>query len=107
METKEVTYHVKLVALCEDGMGYTNYVFERLEYDNIDYKYIMCVRFPNWDQRLINIKDIGYVSVKYVEEGVDKWYDGKDFIPYNYSNIIFMKFIHEHPIIENGKILLD
>lgn len=38
METKEVTYHAKLVAFSEDGMGYINYVFERLEYDSIDYK---------------------------------------------------------------------
>ena len=28
METKEITLHVKFIAECTDGMGYTNYVFE-------------------------------------------------------------------------------
>lgn len=106
METKEITYHAKLVAEYEDGMGYISYVFECLEYNNPDYKYIMCVRFPNWNQGSIKLGDVGYVSVRYVEEGVDKWYDGTDFIPYKETNIIFLKFIHEKPI-PNGQILLD
>lgn len=107
MEAKEVTYHAKLVAFSEDGMGYINYVFERLEYDSIDYKNIMCVRFPNWNQGSIKLGDAGYVSIRYVEEGIDKWYDGRDLVPYKDSNLIFLKFIHEKPIIENGQILLD
>lgn len=107
METKEVTYHVKFVAEYEDGMGYANYVFECLEYDNLDYKYIMCVRFPNWNQCSMKLGDVGYVSLRYVEEGIDKWYDGKDFVPYKETNIIFLKFIHEKPSLECGQILLD
>lgn len=106
METKEVTYHAKLVAVYEDGMGYTNYVFERLEYNDIDFKNIMCVRFPNWNQSTIKLGDVGYVSVRYVEEGVDKWFDGEKFIPYKYTNIVFLKFVHEKPITD-GQIILD
>ncbi len=106
METKEITYHVKLLAEFEDGMGYITYVFERFEYDNLDNKYIMCVRFPNWNQGPINLGDVGYISVRYVEGGVDKWYDGTNFVPYKEPNIIFLKFIHEKPI-SDGQILLD
>ena len=39
METKEITLHVKFVAECTDGMGYTNYVFEDLEYKYFLQKY--------------------------------------------------------------------
>lgn len=107
METKKVTYHVKLVAEYEDGMGYTTYVFENLEYIDIDDKYKMCVKFPNWNQGSIKLGDLGYVSLRYVEEGIDKWYDGTDFIPYRFTDLIFLKFIHERPVLNDGKILLD
>lgn len=93
MET--VTYHAKLVATSNDGMGYINYVFEDLEFKDYDYKYIMCVRFPNWDQASFNQGDVGYVTIRYIREGIDQWYDGKDFIAYKYTNIMFMKFIPE------------
>lgn len=87
-------------------MGYINYVFEHLEYTNIDYKYIMCVRFPNWNQGSMSLGDVGYVSLRFVEGGVDKWYDGSDFIPYKDTNIIFLKFIREKNVLDK-KILLD
>ena len=93
MET--LTYHVKLIATSNDGMGYINYVFEDLEFQDYDYKYIMCVRFPNWDQASFSRGDTGYVTVRYIREGIDQWYDGKDFIAYKYTNIMFVKFIPE------------
>mgnify|MGYP003289653502 CR=1 FL=1 len=105
METQ--TYHAKLVASNKDGMGYTNYVFEDLEFQNYDYKYVMCVRFPNWEQSPIYINDVGYVTVRFVQEGVDKWYDGKDFNTYKYTNVVFMKFIPEKPVLETAEIILD
>lgn len=67
----------------------------------------MCVRFPNWNQCSMKLGDVGYVSLRYVEEGIDKWYDGTDFVPYKETNIIFLKFIHEKPSLECGQILLD
>lgn len=106
MEIQTVTYHAKLVTSYKDGMGYINYVFEDLEFKDYDYKYIMCVRFPNWDQSNFNIGDIGYVTVRYVREGIDKWYDGNEFITYKYTNIIFLKFIPEHEKITT-EIILD
>lgn len=95
MQTQEVTYHAKLVAKITDGLGYTSYVFENLEYTDEDYKYFMCVRFPNWDSPIIDLENVGYVTIKYVREGIDKWFDGTDFKNYNYTNIIFLKFIPE------------
>lgn len=95
MQTKEITYHVRLAAKQVDNLGYTNYVFEDLEFQNYDYKYFMCVKFPNWESCEIDINDIGYVTVKYVREGIDKWYDGNEFVTYKYSNIIFLRFVRE------------
>jgi hypothetical protein len=43
MQIQEVTYHAKLVAKIDDGMGYINYVFEDLEFQDYDYKYFMCI----------------------------------------------------------------
>jgi hypothetical protein len=67
----------------------------------------MCVLFPNWEQASFEYEDIGYVTVKYVREGIDKWFDGKDFNTYKYTNIIFMKFINEKPMIDNLEINVD
>lgn len=88
-------------------MGYITYVFEKFNYNNFDDQYIMCVRFPNWNQTAIEIGDIGFVCIKYVQEGVDVWYDGKSFVPYKQTNLVFLKFIHERPKIVESEILLD
>ena len=106
MQTKEITYHVRLATKCEEGMGYVNYVFENLDFQDYDYQYFMCVKFPNWDSCEIEKGDVGYVTVKYVREGVDKWYDGKEFVTYKYTNIIFLKFIREYekPVLNAIKI---
>ncbi|MGN0967324.1 MAG: hypothetical protein ACI4OP_07110 [Candidatus Coprovivens sp.] len=99
-----VTYKVKTLEVEEDAYGYTTYVFERLEYNDYDDQYIMCVKFPNWNQYCIEQGDVGFLTIKYVQEGIDKWFNGEDFIPYNYTNIIFIKFVREKlnklPIID-------
>ena len=104
---EQVTIHAKLVAEQSDGMGYTNYVFEDLEATDPDYKYVMCIRFPNWEQGLISLNDIGFLSIRYVEEGVDKWFDGKNLIPYKYTNVIFLKFIEEKPKVSLDAIIIN
>ncbi len=105
LENPEQTKHVKLVAKNTDWEGYTSYVFENLHPINEDDKYIMCVMFPNWNQTIVSIGEIGFVSVKLVIAGVDTWYNGKDNIPYKYTNLIFCKFIKEEPMYE--EIILD
>ena len=107
METQEVTYKVKLVAHNIDSMNYTTFVFEDLEYTNPDYKYLCCVMFPNWNQGIISINDIGYVTVRYVREGIDKWFDGQNFNTYRYTNVIFLKFIHEKSEVNIEEIVVD
>ena len=91
----ETTIYAKFIAESIDFMGYTSYVFENLESTCWDNKYIMCVRFPNWNQASFNIGDTGYLNVRYVEQGVDKWFDGENFNFYRYTNVIFMKFINQ------------
>lgn len=95
MQTQEITYHAKLVAKQSDGLGYINYIFEDLEFQDYDYKYLMCIQFPNWNQATIDLEEIGYLTVKYVREGIDKWYDGNELVTYKYTNIIFLKFVPE------------
>lgn len=104
---EQVTIHAKLVAKQSDGMGYTNYVFEDLETTNPDFKYVMCVRFPNWEHGSVDLDEVGYLNIRYVEEGVDKWFDGKDLIPYKYTNVIFLKFIEEKPKVNLDEIIIN
>ena len=103
----EVTYHVKFLAESMDCMNYHTYVFENLEYTNCENHYIMCVRFPNWNQSIFNIGDIGFLNVRFVEAGVDKWFDGTGFNSYRYTNVIFMKFVLEKPMVIQSEVILD
>lgn len=87
------TIYAKLLAIENDYYGYITYVFQNLNPSDLDYQYIMCVRFPNWQHRSININDEGYLTIRYVQEGVDTWFDGKNNVYYKYTNVIFIKFI--------------
>lgn len=93
VETNEFTLHAKLLIIREELLGYTTLIFEDLEYKDPDFKYITCTMFPNWDQEIMNIGDIGFLRIKYITAGKDTWFDGKNFIPYKYTNIQFLKFI--------------
>lgn len=86
---------VKLIASETDSLGYITYVFQRLEDCALSSKYIMCVRFPNWDHKKLKLGDIGFLHYEEIRAGVDKWYDGKEMIPYKYNTIQFIKFIYK------------
>lgn len=103
---EEMTCHVKLLAKNIDIGGYITYVFKNLDTQDWDKQYIMCVQFPNWDQHVINIEDRGYVNIRYVKEGISKWYDGEKMNVYKYTNIIFLKFVKEQ-IQVNNAFLVD
>jgi hypothetical protein len=103
---EEITLYVKLNAKSIDIGGYITYVFENLNYKTYDTQYVMCVQFPNWNQSEIEVGDIGYVNVKYVEEGISKWYDGEKMNVYKYTNVVFLKFIKEPEQI-NKDFLVD
>ena len=84
----------KLVAREIDSMGYITYVFESLDEEiRKDTKYIMCTQFYNWDHRIVEIDEIGYLNYVELRAGIDKWFDGNKMIPYNYNMIQFIKFI--------------
>ena len=56
---------------------YTTNVFEIQDERDISLTesyYVMCVKYPNWDQDEIKIGDIGYLHFKEVIAGVDKWF---------------------------------
>lgn len=84
-----ITILAKLVAKSEDVDGYITYVFTDLD----SKEYLMCVQFPRWEHRSLRLGEIGYLEYKEIRAGMDKWYDGEKMIPYNYTNIQFIKFI--------------
>lgn len=88
----------KLLEICDNGLGYTTYVFqllEKSEIDNLGTKYIMCTRHPNWDHRELNKNEIGYLEFKEVKAGVDTWFNGVVNKFYNYDDVQFIKFIEK------------
>lgn len=89
-----MTVLAQLVANNRDSCDYTTYVFKCLE-DGVYTRYVMCTRFPNWNHRQIKLGEIGYLEFEEIKAGVDTWYDGKQMIPYKYSNIQFLKFIEK------------
>ena len=103
---EELTLRAKLVAKCVDVGGYITYVFENLEPNTYEEKYLMCIQFPNWNQTDINLFDIGYVNVRFVKEGVSQWQDGEKLNVYKYTNVVFLKFIKE-PEPVNKEFLVD
>jgi hypothetical protein len=98
------TLVTKCKLLCQDtdSQGYITYVFELLESEEMNRlgnKYVMCVRWPNWDHRELRNGEVGFLSYSIIEAGVDCWYDtsSAQLIPYNYTSIQFNKFIAEQP----------
>lgn len=98
-----MTVHAELVEYYKDIENYITYVFQVLDEDNIQEigKYLMCVQYPNWNQETITIGDIGFLKVKYVQAGIDQWFDGVSKHFYRYDDIIFLKFIKEKHKTDN------
>ena len=103
---QEITISAKLKAKQIDSFGYITYVFESLEFVDFKYKYIMCVQFPNWNQKEIEVQAKGYVSVRYVKEGISQWYDGEKMNAYKNTNVVFLKFVKE-PEKLNQELVID
>lgn len=101
-----MTILAKLVAYNEDSFGYITYVFKDLENVLKESPYVMCVRYPNWHERIINLGDEGYVEFVEVRAGIDKWFDGQDMIPYNYNTIQFLKFIPKLDIVDKKEYIM-
>ena len=90
------TIHCKVLAK-EQDMGYYTLVFKNLDSAPFGQNYQMITVFPNWESRIPDVGEIGFVTYDQVEAGIDKYFDRLDstFKVYNYSNLIFIKFIKE------------
>lgn len=97
----EFVTEAKLLAI-KEGV-YTIYVFK----DNINNKYIMCTRLPNWQVQEINIGDEGYLQYQEIKAG-DEYYDIsiEKNKKYNYSNIYFNNFVKKSEKINKEEIIL-
>lgn len=88
--------HGELITFKED-CGYITYVFKNLDECDILHKYLMCIRFPNWDCATLSVGDRGFVEYREVYGGIDKWYDkaSDTFVPYKFTDIHFLDFIFD------------
>jgi hypothetical protein len=93
-----ITSKCQLVAYEHDILGYITYVFKSLENNSgFGHNYVMVTRTPNWNHRDIDLQEKGYLTYNEVEAGKDKWFcpETGELIPYNYTNIYFIKFVKE------------
>ena len=102
-----MTILARLVAKEVDTLGYVTYVFECLDEEILKAtKYVMCTRYPNWNHRMIDIDEVGYLNFFEIRAGVDKWFDGEKMIPYNYSGIQFDKFVSKPKEKDKNKYIM-
>lgn len=88
-------FHCKLLTYQIDPGDYVIYVFRNLDSSNSLEKYIMCTKHPNWQSKPISIGEEGYLKIKEIEAGKDKWYDTNSgqSIAYKYDGVQFFDFI--------------
>ena len=105
---QKITIRAKLVDYNIDLDGYITYVFCNLESNHWTNKYIMCVRYPNWDNESFKLFDTGFLTYAEIIAGEDTWYDTNTNtqVPYKYTNIQFLKFILDLPDNFNKDIVL-
>ena len=68
---QRTSYCTLIEAEC-DVSNYITYVFKVNDDEEIkflDSKYIMCVRYPNWDHRMIDKGESGYLTYNIVIAG--------------------------------------
>lgn len=95
----------QLLAQSQDWEGYNTLVFLNLDKVSYQFKYIMCVKFPNWNSDSIKIGDEGYLHYEDRKAGIDEWYDGTKMVKYNYDSVQFIKFVPK-PKDEDKEIYL-
>jgi hypothetical protein len=92
-----LTVRCKLVASESDILDYHNLVFKILEENcPFGHHYCLCTVFPNWQSRIPEIGEIGYLHYDEIMAG-DTYYnrDTDSIMKYNFSNFVFKKFIKE------------
>lgn len=91
------TIFCKVLEVLHNPMGYVDYVVESLDPIQEKFlitKYLIVTKFPNWDHRELNKGEEGFLKYKEITPGIDKWYDGKNWIDYkSFEGWQFLKFI--------------
>lgn len=95
-DSKFITLLTRVEAILHDPTGYTTYIFKNIDANvSFLYKYIMCTRYPNWEHRGLKIGEEGFLTYQPVVEGIDKWFDGYNLVPYKFSANRFINFINK------------
>lgn len=97
-----ITIRCEILAKETDALGYSTIVVKDLDkFGGFGHSYCMMTILPNWQGYIPEIGDSGYVTYNEVNAG-DKWYcpETGQMIPYNYTNIYFVKFVKE---VDNSK----
>lgn len=91
-------------------MDYYTLVFENIENPNPPFgcSYIMVTVFPNWQSRIPEIGDEGFLMYDEVQGGIDEYYDiaTEKIMKYNFSNLIFKKFVKEKTVDTSKNVIL-
>ena len=93
-----LTVYSQLVACESDALGYITYVFKCLEPNpGFGHNYIMVTRFPNWESYIPNVGEKGFLTYNSVTAGEDTYYNREtdSIMKYNFSNLVFEKFVRE------------
>ena len=103
------TYTIKceLIAKEDDILDYHTLVFKTHEPNTpFGHSYIMLTVFPNWQSPIPSMDEIGYLMYDEVVGGVDTYYDRNtdSIVKYNFSNLIFKKFVKERA--DNSKNII-
>lgn len=101
------TLHCKVLAK-EFDMEYQIIVFKNLDKAPFGHEYCMLTVFPNWESRIPELGEIGYVTYDEVYGGIDTYYDRKldSIVKYNYDNLIFKKFVKEKDNLQKDDIII-
>ena len=86
-----------MVAKEQDLMGYQLLVFKNLETPcPFGHNFCMLTVFPNWEARVPDIGEVGYVNYQEIHAG-DTYYDrtNDSIMRYNFDNLVFYKFVKE------------
>lgn len=100
------TVKCKLLAAEHDILDYHTLVFKNLDTPcPFGHSYVMVTMFPNWQERMPDIGEIGFLMYDEVVGGVDSYYNREtdSIMKYNFSNFIFKKFVKE---IDNSKEII-
>lgn len=91
------TIYCKLLAKEIDILGYQILVFKNLDKAPFGHEYCMLTVFPNWESRIPEENEVGYVYYDEVCGGIDTYYNRNldSIVKYNYNNLIFKKFVSE------------